>query len=115
MLRKLILSAAALAGLAVSASGAAMADPGQWYYQAPAPWVAFQSPEVGRYRVRGWVDSFDRFNMTLRAGGREVPVHLHQGTVILPTGLTLQPGMFISVDGYWNDYGFHADRIVLDR
>jgi hypothetical protein len=92
-----------------------MADPVQGYYRAPASYVAFESPEVGRYRVRGWVDGFDRFNLTLRAAGREVPVRLHQGTIILPTGLTLQRGMFVSVDGYWNDYGFHADRIVLDR
>jgi invasion protein IalB len=44
-----------------------------------------------------------------------LPVNLHQGTVILPTGLTLQPGMFVSIDGYWNNVGFHAERIVLIR
>ena len=44
-------------------------------------------------------------------------VHLHQGTVINPTGITLQPHMHVEVFGHWNDNGpYHADRIdVLPR
>jgi hypothetical protein len=72
-----------------------------------------ESPYVGRFDVNGRVVEFHRFSMTLRAEGRDIPVDLHQGTIIRPTGLSLQPGMFVSVNGYWNDGQFHANRIVL--
>lgn len=111
MFRKIVHGSMALAILALGAAGAASA---QQYGYAPVR-VAYATPEVSRYRVRGWVSNFDRFSMTVRADGRVVPVNLHQGTVILPTGLTLQPGMFVNVDGFWVDGGFHADRIVLVR
>jgi len=113
-IHKAILTATALATFAVTASGAAQA---QQYpaYRSTGSTVAYQAPEVGRYRVRGWVSGFGGFDMTVRAEGREVAVRLHQGTVILPTGLTLRPGMFVSVEGYWNDGRFHADRIALIR
>lgn len=114
MIRNIALSVAAAASLAGAASGAAQAQQYPGYDRPPYRHVAY-GPEIGRYQVRGWVDSFDRFDMKLRADGRDVPVHLHQGTIILPTGLTLQPGMLISIDGHWSDERFHADRIVLVR
>jgi len=115
MIRNIVLSVAALASLAGAASGVAQAQQYPGYDRAPYNSFAY-GPEIGRYQLRGRVDSFDyRFDLTLRAGDRDVPVNLHQGTVILPTGLTLQPGMIVKVDGYWNREGFHADRIVLIR
>jgi|SRR5579863_4923642 len=110
MIRKVMLAAATLATLGASASAPVLAQYAPYQYR-----VAFVRPEVARFRVSGWVSNFDRFNMTMRADGRTVPVNLHQGTVILPTGLTLEPGMFVSIDGFWSDNGFQADRIVLIR
>ena len=78
--------------------------------------VAEFRPPIERFQVRGRVTYFHGFALTLRSGGRPVAVALHQGTVILPTGLTLQPGMFVRVDGHWDRQGsFHANRIVLAR
>jgi hypothetical protein len=71
------------------------------------------TPYIGRFDVNGRVVAFHSFSMTLLADGREVAVDLHHGTIIHPTGLTLQPGMFVRVNGYWSDGQFQANRIVL--
>ena len=43
-------------------------------------------------------------------------VHLHQGTIINPTGTTLQPGMNIRIYGHPNNDGtFEADRIDVQN
>jgi hypothetical protein len=83
--------------------------------QAPPPGVG-----VSAYRLRGVISYSVPYFLTIDAEGRRVPVHLHVGTVILPTGLTLVAGMYVSINGYWvrNWYGppsFVADRIVLLR
>lgn len=78
-------------------------------------YVAVAPPFIGDHEVRGTVTYFNAFNMTVRANGREVPVHLHQGTIINPRGLTLQPGMYVRVFGFWANGNFQADRIGLIR
>ena len=68
---------------------------------------------LNRNHVRGFVRYFNRFDMTLGVHHAGVPVQLHQGTIIDPLGLTIRPGMFVRVDGYFNGNQFFADRIVL--
>ena len=53
----------------------------------PVP-VAYQ-PYAAADRLQGRVTAFNLFDMTLAVGGNLIPVRLHQGTVINPTGLTL--------------------------
>jgi hypothetical protein len=56
----------------------------------------------GEENVHGRVVSFDgAYNMQVRDNRGYVDnVELHQGTIINPTGITLQPGMVVSVLGY---------------
>ena len=70
-------------------------------------------PFVGAHELRGTVTYFNAFTMDVRSGREVVPVHLHQGTIINPRGLTLQPGMVIRVYGFWANGNFQADRIGL--
>ena len=103
-----------------SAASAQQFDPGpppQGPPGPPPPYAA-GAPDytyMGRNHVRGFVRAFDRFNMTLGIHHEGVPVQLHQGTIINPRGLTLQPGMFVRVDGYFQGGVFYADRIVLEH
>ena len=47
-------------------------------------------------------------------GARNASIRLHPGTVINPTGATIQPGMRVRVTGHPNgDGSFEADRIDL--
>ncbi|HVS45080.1 MAG TPA: hypothetical protein VMS32_00235 [Verrucomicrobiae bacterium] len=66
-----------------------------------------------RETVDGVVASFDRFNLVLRVGrGQDIAVHLHQGTIINPTGTTLRRGMRVDIRGYQNgDGALEANRI----
>jgi len=50
--------------------------------------------------VRGVVTSFDHFDLYVQTGYGNRYVHLHQGTVINPTGATLRNGMDVRIDGY---------------
>ncbi|HEY5258577.1 MAG TPA: hypothetical protein VIJ12_09395 [Candidatus Baltobacteraceae bacterium] len=61
--------------------------------------------------VTGIVTSFDRFDMTVRTRGRDIAVHLHQGTIINPTGTDLRRGMIVNVSGYRNGGELEANRI----
>ena len=53
------------------------------------------------------------YRITLHVGprGRSLPIDLHNGTVILPTGTTLTPGMHVNVRGYWSNGTFIANRV----
>jgi hypothetical protein len=81
-------------------------------YSYPPPPVYY--PERHEHRIYGWISGSEPFNVWLYEGPH---VHLHQGTVINPTGITLQSHMHVAVYGHWNDDGsYHADRIdVLPR
>lgn len=60
----------------------------------------------GRWNNNGGYNNGGYYNN----GG--MPIHLHQGTVINPTGTTLQAGMNVRVWGHPNSDGsFEADRI----
>jgi hypothetical protein len=82
----------------------------QTYYPAPPP-----PPVAARgHELRGVVTSFYRFEMSVNSPrGENVPVQLHQGTVIAPVGASLQPGMRVVIHGYWNNGVFFANRIVV--
>jgi len=106
MIRKTLFALAAVAGLAAAAPAASQADP----YYGPPP--SAHSVATRDY-VRGRVGYFNRFDMTVWVDGRNVPVALHQGTIIHPTGLTLDRGMYVGINGFWDGGRFQADRIVL--
>lgn len=95
--------------------------PGQQYPpEQPAPQGPPPGAEYSAYHLRGVISYSVPYFLTIDAGGSRVPVHLHVGTVILPTGLTLVAGMDVAINGYWvrGWYGppsFVADRIVLLR
>jgi hypothetical protein len=104
--------ALALGVLAFAAPLVAQAQPivvEQPVVVAPQPGAPF----VGTHELRGTVTYFNAFTMDVRAAGEVIPVHLHQGTIINPTGLTLHEGMYIRVFGFWANGNFQADRIGL--
>ncbi|MGH7714811.1 MAG: hypothetical protein ACREML_02330, partial [Vulcanimicrobiaceae bacterium] len=60
------------------------------------------SAQAEDQQLQGTVQSINgTWNLTvLDSDGNLDNVELHQGTVINPTGLTLAPGMSVTVDGY---------------
>jgi hypothetical protein len=80
----------------------------QTYYQPPPVRAEARAREV-----RGIVTSFYRYNMSISSRGQNVPVQLHQGTIIEPTGAAMQPGMRVTLRGYWTNGVFVANRIIV--
>jgi hypothetical protein len=64
-------------------------------------------------QIQGTIASIDgTWNITVNdANGYRDSIALHQGTVINPTGLTLEPGMSVTIDGYGNGPDFEAMEI----
>ena len=63
----------------------------------------------GTSRIGGTVTGFSSYDLDVNNGPH---IRLHQGTVINPTGITLQRGMRIAITGHPNNDGtFEADRI----
>jgi hypothetical protein len=64
-------------------------------------------------QIQGTVASInDTWNITVAdANGYADNVALHQGTIINPTGLTLEPGMSVTIDGYADGSNFDAMEI----
>lgn len=64
-------------------------------------------------QVNGRIVGFDGgYDLQVRdQRGYVDQVHLHQGTIINPTGLTLAPGMIVSIDGYNAGPYFAANEI----
>jgi hypothetical protein len=64
-------------------------------------------------QLHGRIVSFDgQYNLQVRdERGFVDNVELHQGTIINPTGLTLAPGMIVSIDGYNNGPYLAANEI----
>jgi hypothetical protein len=83
--------------------------------------VAVQAQEVPSYastqaddqQIRGRVVGFDGgYNLSVRDDNGYVDnVQLHDGTIINPTGITLAPGMVVSVVGYNAGQAFDANEI----
>lgn len=114
MKRLLFAGALALSALALIAPTSAKADTVDIQVRDAQPVVVAQyGPRVDRHQLVGVVGRFGGFDMTLRVEGSPLPVRLHQGTIINPTGLTIKPGMRVRVFGHWANGAFQADRIVL--
>jgi hypothetical protein len=108
MLRRLVLTF----GLALAAAGmlVPLAASAQYYAPQPPP-----PPAYRMFDLRGWIQYSRPYYLTLNSDGREIPVYLHNGTVIRPTGLTLSRGMVVGVMGRWSGSNFVADQVVLLR
>lgn len=100
-MRKLLLAAVAAIGLLAPISAAAQEMPS---YAQPVP---------QDQQIRGRIASFDGgYNLTVRDDkGYLDNVRLHQGTIINPTGLTLAPGMIVSILGYNAGPFFAANEV----
>ena len=69
--------------------------------------------DAGDQQIQGTISSINgAWNITVNdANGYRDSVELHQGTVINPTGLTLEPGMNVTIDGYGDGSNFEAMEI----
>jgi hypothetical protein len=107
--RPAVALACALAGLSFSAT--ALPAPAQTY-GPPPPWAA-RSYDANRHVLSGVIRNAAPYRITLQIGpgGRTLPIDLKNGTVILPTGTTLTPGMHVMVHGYWSGGTFIANRV----
>jgi hypothetical protein len=103
-LPRILVAALALAGLVIAPMTAPAQDLPS--YARPAPYNQDQA-------VRGRIDSIDgTFHITVRdERGYLNSVELHQGTIINPTGLTLAPGMSVTILGYGQGNTFFANEI----
>ena len=94
MLKHALAAVAAIILLAPATAGAQQLPS---YAQPPAPSYA-----SGEENIHGRIVSFDgRYALQVRdERGFIDNVQLHQGTIINPTGITLEPGMVVSILGY---------------
>lgn len=105
---------AALAGAAALAvPPAAFAQPAPAAPPPPAPSYARPVATNGEETIQGRIASIDgKYRIELRDDRGFVDnVELHQGTVINPTGLQLQPGMTVTILGYNRGPLFAANEI----
>jgi hypothetical protein len=102
-MRKLLL--AAIAALALLAPAAANAQ--------DLPSYAQPDGGGGDQQIRGRIATFDgAYSLTVRDDrGFIDSVELHNGTIINPTGLTLAPGMVVSILGYNAGPYFGANEV----
>jgi hypothetical protein len=80
----------------------------------PPPGYADQGPDQGASQtIQGQIVAINgTWNITVHdANGYADSVALHQGTIINPTGLTLEPGMNVTIDGYADGPNFDAMEI----
>jgi hypothetical protein len=99
---------------AISAPLAAFAQQGPAQPQAQsAPSYARPGAVNGEETIRGRINQFDgKYRLEVRDDRGFVDnVELHQGTVINPTGLSLQPGMAVTIMGYNRGHAFAANEI----
>jgi hypothetical protein len=69
-----------------------------------------------RRGVSGTISSSSPFRVLLAIGDeRTVNVDLEHGTVILPTGTSLQAGMHVDVRGHWSQGTFIADSVHVQN
>jgi hypothetical protein len=78
----------------------------------PPPSYARQATN-GEETIHGRIASFDgKYHLNVHDDrGFTDNVDLHQGTVINPTGLSLQPGMAVTIMGYNRGHSFAANEI----
>ena len=102
------------AALTFAALAAPLAVKAQEAPGAAAPAPSYARPAVnGEEAIHGRISAFDgKYHLDVRDDrGFEDSVELHQGTVINPTGLTLQPGMVVTISGYNRGRTFAANEI----
>src|SRR5471032_556388 len=97
-------------------------------FSAPAAAFAQQTPDAsagappptyarpasnGEETIHGRISSFDgKYHLNVRDDrGFVDSVDMHQGTIINPTGLELQPGMTVTIVGYNRGRTFAANQI----
>ena len=101
--------------LSVAALAAPLAAFAQQTAAAPAPPPpSYARPAVnGEETIQGRIASLNgKYNLQVRDDRGFVDnVELHQGTVINPTGLQLQPGMTVTIMGYNRGPVFAANEI----
>jgi hypothetical protein len=75
--------------------------------------LAASAQVPGQQQIQGRVTAFDgRFNLhVIQQNGEVDAIQLHQGTIINPTGLTLSPGMTVTVVGEPQGNVFAANEI----
>src|ERR1700761_6814265 len=97
---RLAATALAIAGLVLPAIASAQGMP------------SYAAPNQGE-TIQGRIVSVnDTFNISVRDDRGFVDnVELHQGTIINPTGLTLAPGMAVTIAGVANGNEFDANEI----
>lgn len=126
MLRKLFAVALFLSLAAGMAASANAAEAIFIYRYRPAPVVVYQPAPVvvsydsddrfaRAYDIQGVVTSSVPYHMNVRIHDQIYSVSLHDGTIIKPTGITLEPTMIVNVAGYWSGGTFVANRIVVLR
>jgi hypothetical protein len=78
-----------------------------------APSYARPGAANGEETIRGRINQFDgKYRLEVRDDRGFVDnVELHQGTVINPTGLSLKPGMAVTIMGYNRGHAFAANQI----
>jgi hypothetical protein len=103
--------AAALVGVLAVVPFAASADTGP-VIAASMPSYAHGAPN-GEQGISGRITSVNgKYGLDVRdSRGYVDNVEMHQGTVINPTGLSLQPGMKVWIVGYANGSTFDANAI----
>jgi len=71
------------------------------------------APAAQNQQIQGTISSINgTWNITVAdSSGYNDSVELHQGTIINPTGLTLEPGMNVTIDGYADGSNFDAMEI----
>jgi hypothetical protein len=72
----------------------------------------YASSDAGQ-QIQGTIAGINgTWNLTVAdADGNNDSIELHQGTIINPTGLTLEPGMNVTIDGYADGSNFDATEI----
>jgi len=114
---RMLAATLAIAGLLLPAVASAQYAPS--YGQPPGygqPPQGYGQPQYGQPQeetIHGRIYSINAtFNITVTDdNGYMDNVDLHQGTIINPTGLTLAPGMEVTIVGYGNGSAFEAMEI----
>lgn len=97
--------------VAAAAMGAAL-SPGMAVAQGPMPPYAHAPSPQAAETIRGRIASINGSNLEVNdERGFVDRVRLEQGTVVNPAGLTLQPGMNVTISGYSTGDFFTANVI----
>jgi|ERR1700694_251642 len=92
--------------------------PAPVYIYRPVPAEVSYDPDArfaGAYAMQGVVTASVPYHMNIRIHDELYSVNLHDGTIIKPRGITLQPNMVVNVAGYWSGASFVANRIIVVR